>query len=290
MIALELILLRLRYRELAPPPSVAGAVECVWILEGRFLPGASETVVPDGCTEMIVQLADRFGRIGENGASDAQPATFLAGPMTRPLRLATPPRVRTVGVRFRPGGVGALTNAPVTELADRDVPLEAVAGPGPAGRIAGQLAEAGGDDEILRAVEHFFAESADRAASPDPGVRRAILEILCRRGNVGMDRLAALSGRSRRSLERRFAAAVGMAPKRLARIVRFQRVFREARKEVTAGWVEVALRCGYADQSHLIRDFRELAGETPTAFLGGEGELSRRFTSRERLERFFAGE
>jgi AraC-like DNA-binding protein len=104
-----------------------------------------------------------------------------------------------------------------------------------------------------------------------------------------MERLAALSGCSRRSLERRFDAAVGMPPKRLARIVRFQRVFREAREAASAGWVEVALRCGYADQSHLIRDFRELAGEPPTAFLGGEGELSRRFTSPERLERFFAG-
>ncbi|MFN2387861.1 MAG: helix-turn-helix transcriptional regulator [Thermoanaerobaculia bacterium] len=120
-------------------------------------------------------------------------------------------------------------------------------------------------------------------------MRRAILEILRRRGNVGVDRLAGLSGLSRRSLERRFDAAVGMPPKRLARIVRFQRVFREARASARAGWVEVALRCGYADQSHLIRDFREFSGEAPAAFLVGEGELSRRFTSPERLERFFAG-
>jgi AraC-like DNA-binding protein len=264
-------------------------VECIWILEGRSLPGASETVVPDGCTELLVHLADRFRRIGENGASQVQPLAFLAGPMTRPLRLAAPARVRTVGIRFRPGGLGALTNAPISELADRDVPLEDLTGPGPAKHLGGRLAEAGADEIFLRAVEDLFAESVGRASPPDPGVRRAIHEILRRRGNVGMDRLAALSDLSRRSLERRFDAAVGMPPKRLARIVRFQRVFREARAAATAGWVEVALRCGYSDQSHLIRDFRELSGEAPGAFLVGEGELSRRFTSAERLDRFFAG-
>jgi AraC-like DNA-binding protein len=279
----------LRYRELAPPPSADGAVECVWTLEGRFPPGPPETVVPDGCAELIVHLADRFRRLGEGGASDAQPAAFLAGPMTRPLHLAAPARVRTLGIRFRPGGVGALTDAPLSELADRDVPLEDLAGPGPARRLAERLAQAVDDEGISRAVGDLFAESAHRASAPDPAVRRAIQVILRRRGDVGMDSLAALSGRSRRSLERRFEAAVGMPPKRLARIIRFQRVLREAPAAAAAGWVDVAIACGYADQSHLIRDFRELSGQAPTVFLGAEGELSRRFTSPDRLDRFFAG-
>ena len=129
------------YREIAPPVSAAGAVECVWVLEGRSCPGAPETVVPDGCTELIVHLAGRFRRIGEDGDSAAQPRAFLVGPMTRPLRLQTPEQVRTIGIRFRPGGVGALTRAPLSELADRDVPLEDLAGPASARRFAERLAQ-----------------------------------------------------------------------------------------------------------------------------------------------------
>lgn len=277
------------YREIAPPVSAAGVVECVWVLKGRSSPGVPETVVPDGCTELIVHLGGRFRRIGEDGVSAAQPRVFLVGPMTRPLRLQTPGQVRTIGIRFRPGGVGALTRTPLSDLADRDVPLEDLVGAASAGRFAERLAQAAGDPGILRTVEQLFAEPGRRPSFPDPAVLHAIREILRCRGRVNVDDLAATCGPSRRSLERRFDSAVGMSPKRLARIVRFQRVFREARAAGPAEWVDVALRCGYADQSHLIRDFRELSGAPPAAFLDGEGELSRRFTSPERLERFFTG-
>lgn len=104
---------------------------------------------------------------------------------------------------------------------------------------------------------------------------------------VGIGRLAALCGVERRTLERLFRDSVGFSPKRLCRIVRFQRVLREVRLRPQA-WVDIAVRCGYFDQAHLIRDFRELSGDSPAVFLRDEPALSRCFTSPERLSRFFA--
>jgi len=76
-------------------------------------------------------------------------------------------------------------------------------------------------------------------------------------------------GVSTRHLERRFKARVGMSPKHFARIARFQRVFR-AVEEGGAGWVDAAAECGYYDQAHLIRDFRDLAGEAPAHLMAGD--------------------
>jgi AraC-like DNA-binding protein len=90
---------------------------------------------------------------------------------------------------------------------------------------------------------------------------------------------------SARQVERRFREAVGVSPKTLARIVRFQEVLRRTPGESASA--EVALDSGYYDQAHLLRDFRDFAGVVPTLFRAAEGDLARQFTSPDRLERFF---
>ena len=98
---------------------------------------------------------------------------------------------------------------------------------------------------------------------------------------------AAGGGVSPRQLERRFRAAVGVPPKALARVLRFQAVL----QAVGAGagdWAGLALDHGYFDQPHLIRDFQELSGESPSRLLARMGELGRRFIAPERLAALFA--
>jgi AraC-like DNA-binding protein len=86
-------------------------------------------------------------------------------------------------------------------------------------------------------------------------------------------------------MERRFREAVGVSPKTLARIVRFQEVLRRSPAESASA--DVALDCGYYDQAHLLRDFRDFAGVVPTLFRAAAGDLAQQFTRPERLDRFF---
>jgi AraC-like DNA-binding protein len=76
---------------------------------------------------------------------------------------------------------------------------------------------------------------------------------------------------SRRRLADAFREHVGMTPKTLARVVRFDRVVHAARTGAPVRWSAVAFECGYADQAHLVREFREFAGMTPTEFLRRQG-------------------
>jgi transcriptional regulator GlxA family with amidase domain len=125
-----------------------------------------------------------------------------------------------------------------------------------------------------------------RGERPAPALDHAVASLLARRGPVPVEGLAHELGISRRQLERAFRRRTGMTPMQLGRVIRFQNVFR-ALPESGGDWVSVALDCGYYDQSHLIRDFREFAGESPSAFLREPGSFGKVFTSPERLDRFF---
>jgi AraC-like DNA-binding protein len=96
-----------------------------------------------------------------------------------------------------------------------------------------------------------------------------------------MDALAAHVGVTARHLERQFKQAVGISPKRLARITRFQRALRMfERFDLPQRGTHTAAMCGYADQAHFIRDFSEFAGCAPGAHLLRRAELNEFFSSR----------
>ena len=98
---------------------------------------------------------------------------------------------------------------------------------------------------------------------------------------VSVDQLANEAGVSSRQLERRFLREVGVGPKLLGRIIRFQQVFR-AVEHRNAAWAEVAVECGYYDQAHLIRDFNQFAQQTPAVLFSSQSALTEAFTRKAR--------
>lgn len=88
-------------------------------------------------------------------------------------------------------------------------------------------------------------------------------------GRVRVATVAERIGWSRKHLARRFTEDIGLGPKAVSRIVRLNRAMAAAR--AGNGWADVAAGCGYADQAHMARDFRELAGASPV----GWGSLGR---------------
>jgi transcriptional regulator GlxA family with amidase domain len=116
---------------------------------------------------------------------------------------------------------------------------------------------------------------AERGAS-DAVVQRNVHAILASGGQISPDELAQRAGMTARQLQRRFQVSVGVSPKLLCRIVRFRTIFDCLQSR--APWPSIALDCGFFDQSHLIRDFKQFAGQTPTAFLAAQSEFGRCFT------------
>jgi AraC-like DNA-binding protein len=170
----------------------------------------------------------------------------MVGPMQRPVRVEYPGRVELTGIRLTAAGGMALAGGAVDRLAGRIVDAD------DGWRDVGT---AEGAEEVLA-----------RRLPAGPVDLRVEVAVAAIRASHGAARLADVTracGLSSRTLERRFRRGVGMPPKALCRIVRFRRAWDRAAGRDGTSWADLALECGYYDQAHLLRDFRELAGFTP---------------------------
>lgn len=245
------------YRELAPGPRLAPWVECFWVSR-RQAPGGEgdrHRVLPDGCLDLVFQLA------GE--PEPGEPAAAAVGTMTRPLVLDSAGATEHLGVRFRPGRASALLGLAADELTDRRVSLGEIWPGGEA--LAGRVSEPVPTAERLGRLVHALAERLPRV-TPDPLeplVDRAVGAIRRRQGTLPVAALAGWLGVSRQHLARAFRQRVGVPPKTFARVVRFQALLVAARNAAQLDWAGLGASLGYSDQPHLIAEFRALAGLTP---------------------------
>jgi AraC-like DNA-binding protein len=122
------------------------------------------------------------------------------------------------------------------------------------------------------------------------GVSSAANEILIRHGEVRIGDLAEKAGLSVRQFERRFNHQVGMRPKLYARIARFEAALESKARSRAKSWTEVAHELGYHDQMHLVHDFEQFSGETPTNVLTELEKTHQAFIDAIRLGRISANE
>jgi AraC-like DNA-binding protein len=264
----------MHYREYAAVPALASVVDCMWTLDGdvRELEGA-QPVLPDGRPEIVLHLGDPFERVDASGSHERQAPMIFAGQLLGPLDLRATGRIAVVGIRLHPHGAAALVAAPQHHLVGRTVDVWALL-PSLARALDEIRHRVHSGGEAPRIIQELLAKRVDEARI-DRAVHAAIDHIRAHRGLVTIDALATRVGLTPRHLERRFKQIVGISPKRLARITRFQRALRlfEQLNSPQRG-TDTAAACGYADQAHFIRDFSEFAGCVPGAHLLRRAELN----------------
>lgn len=191
----------------------------------------------------------------------AEDRLLVAGPDTHAHRPEGPPR-RWAGVRFRPGAAPALLGVPARELRDRRVELADL---WPAAEVRRLTGRVNGAADPATALEELALDLAARSPAPDPLLGAVAAALAAGRPVAAVaDEL----GLGVRQLHRRSLTAFGYGPKTLARVLRLQRALALARSGVP--FAATATRVGYADQAHLARDVRELAGMPLRALLAGD--------------------
>ena len=242
------------YREIAPSPRLAGAIECFWTIEQQG-PEPLHRVVPDGCADIL------FARDGDAAGIQA------VGPMTRYRDFPLPPGRLLVGARFHPGMWTAHLGIPAGRITDETLPLDDLWG-ARARTLRDRLGEARSAEQGIAALEQSLPPnslSANRETSP---FHRALAWMAKRHGCVSIDGLADQSGMSGRQFRRVCREQTGLTPKFLARVLRFRHAMAQVRAHPCA-FAHRALDCGYYDQAHFINEFRELSGRTPAAAADG---------------------
>jgi AraC-like DNA-binding protein len=210
--------------------------------------------LPDGATDIVITA-------GEGTAVHAAATSF---------RLL-PAGIARVGFRIRTGAAAIVLGCPPAELQAAPVPIRWLWGT-PGAELEERLAAASSPALLAGLLQRALIRRLSNAAGLDPLVLR-VLERLRRSPGVAVRALAREACLCDRHLRRRFERHVGMSIKRYARIARFQRLLDAVRRQrrcagaLSPGWAGLAGDHGYADQAHLIREMRALAGLTPGELL-----------------------
>jgi AraC-like DNA-binding protein len=242
------------YREHPPPADLVEVVACTWIrVSTQRRDALPIPIIPDGCADVIAY-------------DSGEP--IVVGPDAVTRWVEPHDRFVITGLRLRPGVVRTVLGCPATELLGRAVMLDDLS---PERSCKGEIGDASSPQTRLAVLERWARRRVEVARHPDRGVAAAC-ETLLRRPSVTMDTIAAELGWNARMLHRAFVAACGYGPKHLQRILRVQRAIRAALADARgASLAAVASLAGFADQSHMTRDFRDITGFSPTAYLALAG-------------------
>jgi len=270
----------MKYAEFAPHEALRPFVRCYWSLSSgsdtMTRPGAPEPALPDGCPELIINSADPFCVFTDDGTPIRQSRALLVGQITGPFAVGPTGRVDLFAVRFTPHGA-ALVCDDLSAITDgwmevSDLPVSGLLD------LADTIHVTPDATARCSLFDQYLGALLTARRRPDDAVQTAVQAIEASHGVIALDALASTLGCTARHLQRRFAKQVGISPKLLARIRRFQRVF-VAWRDDPRSLSRVAAECGYFDQPHLIRDFRDFAGKAPATFLANQPEFTQFFLS-----------
>jgi len=203
------------------------------------------------------------------GDSGRQLSSFVGGPGEGVTSTQHAGAQDGVEVRLTPLGAYQLLGVPTGELAERVVALDEVMGRR-AAQLSERLAEATNWKSRFAILDEVFVRAAESGPRPDRNLVAAWSRLAHCHGDLAIGELLSDTGWSRRRLAERFRAQTGLTPKSAARIMRFAHARDLLTRPGHRSLASIALSCGYCDQAHFNRDFRALAGCTPTEYLAAQ--------------------
>ena len=261
---------------LAPGPPLSRFVEQIWYYQNDPQPHSKERLMPDGCMSLVINLADnqtRFYDPDDTSKLTTYGPVTLTGPRTSSIAIDTDEQACVVGISFRPAGALPFLKMPCAELHNHIVNVDDLWG-----RLASELRvrilEAATPAKKLHAVELILLQRAAGNFKEHPVVEDAIQQFLRAPQAARIAEFTHKSGLTSRRFIDLFKYHVGLAPKLFCRVRRFQDVLRSISAGRPVVWSNVALDCGYFDQSHFIRDFRSFAGLNPSKYLSDHSAFS----------------
>ena len=258
-----------------PTGPIAHAVEHITFHQDYRPLHAREVFVPDGGCEVVIDLSDAPKQRwhDEHGERfDMHKRGWVSGMRTTRIVIGVGSGAPMLVLRLRPGVLHALIGMPANELNDTVVDLDLLLG-----AVFGSVRDALGETLEQRGAQAMLDETEEVLAPlfPASTVERRVgiaLQVLLHRNGIGT--VGAISdelGCSQKHLNDLFQRHCGLGPKRYASLVRFQSLVRRLERETDPDWAQLALEHGFYDQSHMVNQFQEMTGYTPTRYMQVKG-------------------
>ncbi|MCU0426347.1 MAG: helix-turn-helix domain-containing protein [Candidatus Kapabacteria bacterium] len=249
-------------------------IEKFWIINDDALEYSAK-IFPDGVVQMVVNLGSPYSVLGTDGKINHFAKGSLSGERMNPCSVKQERACHALGIRFRPGGAYPFFGVPMNELTQNVIDIEALWGASEVERFRERLWAASSPAAQCLVAVNTLLEKAGQNLQMNNTVEIALKYVL------GMEEpsirnIATTIGISHKHLLRQFDKFVGINPKALARIQRFQRSLKLLKYRADTEFVapsqrlsltEIAYESAYYDQSHFVHDFESFTGMNPTDYL-----------------------
>ena len=190
------------------------------------------------------------------------PSSILVGPQLTRVDLTMGHNMLVIMVSFHPGGMHRLLHLPMEEMLGR--PIDATLLLGREVEFINEQLYASQDyNSMINIVQEYFVKKVASLKRSLP-IEQVLIQMLRNGESLTIDKLAQQACISIRQLERQFKERTGMPPKVFSRLVRFSKAWMMREKSSSLPWLQIAHACEYADQMHMIRDFKDFAGVIPS--------------------------
>ena len=249
------------HEEFEPPEELRDTIKCFWYdRRDTGEPESSFDVMPDGYAEIIFHFGGGC-RVNYNGGVQSMPSPFVMGLLDQPVVVYTKGRFEIIGIRCFPWTVFDLLGLPSGK--DRVHVFEH-----PIAQMQGELDKMVGDgriEEAVSVVKRYFLEARSRVGV-DSMLYKAGVAMQKANGSLPVSQVAAAAHATVRTLERNFKQSAGYTVKDVSALMRFEQVRNRLWHYPDTNLAGLAHELGYADQSHLSKEFKRFSGATPAAF------------------------
>jgi AraC-like DNA-binding protein len=259
------------YLERIPAAPLSRFVQALWYSQAPVAEHHYERILPSGCTQVILNLERDYLHDCPEGSPDqpVAPALVVGGRSTYEIVNARD-MASLIGISFKPGGFAAFAGDAVDRFSNLSIPLEAAWGAASI-TLRSRLRETDDCRTRFRIIEAFLLERLAACARPHANARRQLVSFAL--SNFGaapalstVREVARSTGLSERRFSQIFREEVGLSPKVWCRIQRFQHAVRMLHSSADVPWAELALDCGFYDQSHFANEFRAFSGVDATTY------------------------
>jgi AraC-like DNA-binding protein len=261
----------MNYQIYQPHPDLKPLISCFWTLE---VPATEDTqrqrIIPDGTIEMLFTLGDDIKRYTSKNDFILQPRSMVLGQTIDPFYIEPTGYVNTFAIRFYPYGFSSLVAVPLKNLANKETALDMLFGKSIAKKLEQDIIQATDVKQRIEIIELFLLNQLSEQVTVDNIVKTTIDTLLLTKGRASISDILKDDLSKRRQLERLFVKQIGVSPKQLAKVIRFQSAIKMLLNDEGENLTNIAYENDYYDQAHFIKDFKEYTGISPKEFLGNQ--------------------
>lgn len=256
----------MQYHEYQINEPLGEYIQTIWAMESEndedIYPRS--LIMPDGIVEIIFHYETPF-YTWQNGNKFLQPENFAVSMMQKYIEIASSGKTGFISVRFFPWGAYHFFDKPIRKFLDQTIDAKEL-WDNDSEEIIKQLKNLSSLNDRFKAVELFLFEKLQQYKKNSQETDNTIKLIRKTKGTLTIEEVCAKTGFSKKQLERKFLATVGISPKAFSRITRFLNICQNLEENKNKTLTELTYECGFYDQAHFIKEFKAFSSFTPKEF------------------------